>query len=358
VILVVLGWALTGGPVGCRPKDAEAPEPTARELWRRGEIALADGEVAAAAELFGRSLAGESTPDRRREAAERIASAGRPDLAAALVAGQAEPELAALAQAIAIYRQGPPGGYAGEPGVVCVMAEALLANAAAARWAAVTPPRRLSASDLAIIGHHWQKWLLYRRLFSGAEPPAPAKAMVLWRRPRAVGLAGGTSERIAHPAGTSEDAAALVHLGSWRLGSEDLTYDAVALAQGQAASPAELLFVAWRGRYDLPGLAVRGTMADDGLIVQAASDLERLTALSAVLTDPTIATGRVVPRDAAERREILHLAERLHLASCVRADGGALVAVGGDGDGPPDVSSGQWLTDLAVYVRYGRGALR
>ncbi len=358
-VVTLAWWALAGGSAGCRRLESDPPSPTPRELWRRAERALAAGEVVPAAEMFGQSLAGEWAAGRCRDVAVRIAAAGRPDLAAAFVADRPEPELAALARAIAIFRQSPPAGYDAEPGVVGVMAEALLAGTPPAQWLPVASPTRLTVADLAAVGHHWQKWLEYRRLFGAAEGPGPpaARVMVVWRLPTGGGPTARRSDCIVHPADLSAESPALVHLGSWRLGDEDLAYDAVALAGG-ATGPAELVFAAWRDRNSLGSLAVRGAMGPDGLTVQAASDPKLLAALRAPLTDRTLHTGRVVPRNADEAKAILHLAERLGLGYCVTRDGSALVAASPDGDTPPAVSSGQWLTDLAVYVRYGRAALR
>ena len=101
--------------------------------------------------------------------------------------------------------------------------------------------------------------------------------------------------------------------------------------------------------------ALTGEFAGGSFIVSEVSSNVVLQGLLSVLADKDISAARVRPRDDSEREQIIRLADQLGLAGQLSQAGAALVVnLPEDEDGP---EPGQWLAEVAGYVRYGQAAM-
>ena len=341
---------------GCRRVTPAPVKPTAEQLWEQGQACLADGDVERAAALLTRSLRMTDDTHRRRDLAVRLTAAGRADLAAGLLAGRTERQLVSLADALKAFRESPPPGYEANPYVVGGMGDALHVLETPVVMTATAEPMRLTARNLAIMAHHWEKW---QELGSegGDSEPRPGRAMVLWVLDCPPVRAAGLGPYVVHTVGAEGRTFSLAHLGSWPMGTAEGGFDAVALADKALGCPAWLRFAAWRGPGHPAELVLAGQLDGDGFVVTAGSDPPAYRALLALLADDTISPGRVTSRDAAEQEDILGLVDRLGMTHRLVREGPSLVVPDRSADATGDPDAGEWLADLAGYVRYGRACL-
>ena len=355
-LVAAMALALGAAP-SCKRVTPPPAKPSADELWSQAEAALDDGQVERSAELFGESLAASDDAGRRIDAAIRVAVAGRLDLGEALVANRPQPELATLARAMKIFRESPPSGRAKDVYTVAAMADALWVLRAPMTQAETPRPIRLSPRHLADISRAWQKWQWYRQAFSVADsqPADQARAMVLWLLAQTPPATDPPGAFIMHGTGEEGPALALVHLGSWPLDETSPAYDVAAFARLPAEGPAGFCLAAWRTGQAPSVLLLAGRLREGELVVTSTSDESAYGALVNLLADASISPGRVVPRSQQERAEILSAAERLGFAGRLGQDGSAIVdASAVDPEDAAAAPAGEWLSDLAGYIRYGK----
>ena len=181
--------------------------------------------------------------------------------------------------------------------------------------------------------------------------------MILWVLDCPPAQAAGLGPYVVHTVVGGDKMFALAHLGSWPMGTAEGGFDAVALADKAPGCPAWLRFAAWRGPEDPVELVLTGQLDGDGFVVVAGSDAPAYRALLALLQDDTISPGRVTSGDPAELQDILNLAERIGMSHRLIRDGRSLIVPDRRDDATGDPDAGQWLADLAGYVRYGRACM-
>ena len=356
---------------GCQGQDP-TPGPTSpEELWQQGQVALQAEQFDQGARMLAESLTRAENIDRRREAAMRLAGAGRLDLAEGFLHNQSSPELMRLARAMKLYQASPPRGHEANPYIISGMAEAMMTQETPAELTDVPQPIRFSGEQLGVILHNWLTWVHFsQQELAATTGPAeddddgsadrePAgRAMALWVIRGANDLRTAPRHYIAHGLEDAHDPTTLAYLGSWLLARDGPTFDAVSLADDCSAGEVELRLHAWRGSQPLATLVLTGELADGGLVIRRTSDARQYEALLGMFGDEQIAPGRVTPKSAEEQTEILQLAQRMGLSERLVAEDGALVAPTADRGETDYAPTGQWLADVAGYIRYGRAAIR
>lgn len=350
LIVSLILAAVLAGP-SCRREATQAQAPTAAELWELAEEALAAGDADQAANLFDQSLALEEDSPKRRSAAIGLLGAARLDLAEALVAGRADPHLAALARAIAAYQAEPPADRGENPYVIVAMADALLVRAAAPPAAPLERPLLLTRADLALAAHYWQAWLWCRQAEAGGD--LEGRWMALWRLDHSPAAPAAGSVVQADP--DRPRPAVLVHQGSSPLGLEGTDDELLVPGAGESPAPATLHLAAWASGQPATVLMLEGRWTDEALEVNAASDAGALQMVTDALADPDLsAAGATMLGTPEEAQAVALLAERCGYGARLARQGQMLSPAGADPESVDDGGPTQWLRDLVSYVRHAR----
>lgn len=386
--LAILSLCVCAVCAGCRRVETPPAPREAAELRADAAVALEQGRAEDAAELLARAILADDNAERGIEAALMLAEAGRLDLARSFVAEGDEPPVAALREALQ-YLEGVPGRPE-NPGPVIVMpfADGFRALAAAPMvLEELERPLRFDADSLALLTRTWQAWTRLdalrveptgaqtlpavdgrRSLLSGSAEPAepavvengkgllrrdPSRVLLGWLLPAPPGWAPALF--ICQPMGRGDNAFVLAHMGSWPLSGANVPAELLALADGKVGRPNEsvgVLMAAWRADTDLARLLLAGYRDEEGFVAEAVGDPGRFVHMLAAMTDPDFADDAIRCRSAAERDEMLALAERLGRSEELQTSDLTLrITPAAETSTDFEVDT-RWLADLAGYVRY------